>query len=80
MTKKTADEKFLLKIYELASASGDLKNEVDAIFVGHEIGENDKKIQNIVKLLSRSSFIKKIDDNNVILTQKGIDLVEELKS
>ena len=79
MVKKTADEKFLLKIYEIAMRNKDPFSEVDILTVGMEIGEKGKKIANIVRLLCNCNFVKKVGES-IVLTQKGVNLAKKLKS
>ena len=80
MSRKTEEEKFLIEAYGVAKNDGDLSSEINALEVGKKIGQHDRKIKNIAKTLSRSGFIKKRGENNFILTQKGISLVEDIRS
>lgn len=78
--RKTKDELFLLKLYELAVALGDPFHEVDRYFVGRAVGQNDKGIEPIVRLLAQANFIKNGEvENGVYLTPHGLRLVMELQ-
>lgn len=80
MSKKatTKDELFLLKLYEMANQLGDPHEEVDRYAIGRAIGQNDKGIDTISRLLAQANFIKKGEGNAVYLTQNGISLVHRL--
>lgn len=75
---KTREELFLLKLYEIVVARGDLRQEIDRYAVGQAIGQNDRSVDNIVLLLVKTHFIKKDEGNAVSLTQNGLRLVESL--
>lgn len=70
--KKSKEERFMEKLYELASASGDPEDEVDRYQVGSAIGENPKGTDHTVQRLTKINFIKKSDDNLIYLTQAGL--------
>ena len=69
----TKDELFLIKLYELGK-----DEEIDRYVVGRKMGQNDRSIDNIVKLLAQTNFIKKGEGSAVYLTDLGKQLVEEL--
>lgn len=71
----TKDEKFLLKLFELAREEG----EIDRYTVGRMIGMNDKGIDAIVNNLAKSNFIIKGDDTLISLTPNGLALISHLK-
>ena len=79
MAKKTADEKFVLKVYEMAMQDGDQTTEVNFKEAGMQIGEIGKKINNIVGLLCNSGFAIKKGDSTIALTPKGIKLAIDLQ-
>ena len=74
----TKDELFLLKLHEMALASGDATNEIDRYVIGQAIGQNDKGIDTIVKHLAQANFVKKGDGNVLYLTDNGMGLVDLL--
>ena len=69
----TKDELFLIKLYELSK-----EEEVDRYEVGRKMGQNDRSVDNIVKLLAQTNFIKKGDGDSIYLTDLGRQLVEDL--
>lgn len=74
----TKDEIYLLRLFKLAKALGGPCEEVDRYAVGKAMGQNDKSVDNIVKLLAQTNFIKKGDENNIYLTDQGKALVDTL--
>jgi hypothetical protein len=80
MNKKatTKDELFLLKLYTLAAASGDVESEIDRYLIGRAIGQNNKGIDTIVKHLAQANFVKKGDGDAVYLTAHGLKLAQTL--
>lgn len=80
MTQKatTKDELFLLKLYELASNSGDSQQEIDRFLIGRAIGQNDRGADVIARDLAQANFIKKGEGSAVYLTDHGLRLVQLL--
>ncbi len=80
MSKKatTKDELFLIKLYRMAKELGDPHEEIDRYIVGRAIGQNDKGIDTISRLLAQANFIKKGDGTAVYLTSHGLNLVLQL--
>lgn len=80
MSKKatTKDELFLVKLYQMASKQGDPHEEVDRYAVGRAIGQNDKGIDTISRMLAQANFIKKGEGTAVYLTPHGLNLVHRL--
>ena len=74
----TKDELFLLKLYELASKSGDIQQEIDRFFIGRSIGQNDRGANVIARDLAAANFIKKGEGSAVYLTDHGLRLVQFL--
>jgi hypothetical protein len=75
----TKDERFLVTLCELASASGEPTHEIDRYAVGREVGQHDKAVDHTVRMLMQSNFIKKGSQHNFIyLTQGGLDLIRQL--
>lgn len=77
--KKTKDEIFLLKLFEVALEQGNPWEQVDKYTVGRAIGQNDRGIDIIVRDLAQANFIKKGEANCIYLTQNGLNLIELLK-
>lgn len=82
MNKKatTKDELFLVKLYQIASSSGEYAKAIDRYEIGRAIGQNDKGIDTIVNLLAQANFVKKSDGSFVSLTKNGLELVSQLLS
>ena len=80
MNKKatTKDELFLVKLYQMATKLGDPYEEVDRYAIGRAIGQNDKGIDTISRLLMQANFIKKGEGTAVYLTAHGLKLVHRL--
>ncbi len=75
----TKDESFLLKLYELASAQGDLSFAIDRFAIGRAIGQNDKGANVIARDLAQANFVKKGEGDAVYLTDHGLWLVNKLQ-
>lgn len=75
----TKDELYLLKLFYLAEKMGDVSAEVDRYTVGKAIGQNDKSVDNIVRMLAQTNFIKKGEGNAVFLTPQGQRYVHTLQ-
>lgn len=73
--KGTPDERFLIKLYQTAMATGDPHAEIDYRGVAKAIGQKETAIKNIIKHLAQANFLKKVDDNTVHLTERGCNFV-----
>jgi len=76
---KTKDERYLLKLHDMALNSGDPMSSINRNDVGAAIGFSPKVVKTIVTLLGQANFIRKEDGDEISLTKQGIVLVEELK-
>jgi Mn-dependent DtxR family transcriptional regulator len=74
----TPDEKFMIKLYEVASQSGDPRRPVNYKSVAKMIGLKETAVKNIVKHLAQANLVKKIDEIMLSLTERGCNLVLEL--
>lgn len=74
--KTTPDERFLIKLYELASAKGDPYSAVKIADVARGIGLKETATKNIVKALAQANFLKKGDNDTVYLTERGARFVQ----
>lgn len=72
----TPDERFLIKLCELAIAKGNPFQTVATKDVAKAICQKETAVKNIIKLLAQANFIKKIGDNAVALTQHGYNFVQ----
>lgn len=73
--KTTPDERFLMKLYEVASAKGDPCAEIDFRPVAKAIGQKDTAMKNIIKALAQANLVKKMSETTLCLTQRGCDFV-----
>ena len=80
MKSHTKDEKYLILLYDLASATGDPFAECDMYSVGAPLGLHERTVDNIVKLLAQTNFIRKRSGTLIALTPHGEALVRTLKS
>ncbi len=80
MSKKatTKDELFLIKLHQFAIEKGGPHEEVDKYEIGRAIGQNDRGIYTISRLLAQANFVKNGDDDAVYLTPHGLNLVNQL--
>ena len=74
----TKDELFLVKLFELAQRLGDTYADVDRYAVGKPMSQNDKSVDNIVRMLAQTNFIVKTEGNAIKLTLQGERFVESL--
>jgi Mn-dependent DtxR family transcriptional regulator len=79
MTQKstTPDERFLLKLYQIAMENGDPHMAIDFRGVAKSLGQKETAIKNIVKHLAQANFLKKNDETTVVLTERGCDFAIE---
>jgi Mn-dependent DtxR family transcriptional regulator len=78
--KITIDERFLIKAYEKTILLGDISSEIDTKEIASSLSIRDKKLKTILQNLARCFFIKRVDDNIIEMTSKGIKLAESLRS
>ena len=78
MTKRTADENCLIRLYENSQAKGEDRTwslqELQAIFQ-----QTEKRTFTIVKMLAQANFVKKTRQGEYLITPHGARLVESLK-
>ena len=72
-SKSTPDERFLLKLYEIAMENGDPHMPIDFRGVAKSLGQKETAIKNIIKHLAQANFLKKNDETTVFLTERGCD-------
>ncbi len=76
----TRDEIFLCRLASIAESSGNIFQQVDSYVVGSAIGQNNRSVDNIVRMLAQTNFIKKGQGTLVYLTANGLNLVKSLLS
>lgn len=74
----TRDEVYLCQLAKIAETSGDLFHEVAIYEVGQSMGQNNRSVDNIVRMLAQANFVKKGEEGKIYLTPHGLSLVEEL--
>lgn len=75
---KTADERFVLCLYEAVSASGDADTPFNRYEIGKKASIHPKGVDAICKLLVQANFIKKAGEDNIVLTSNGERLALKL--
>jgi Mn-dependent DtxR family transcriptional regulator len=70
---KTPDERFLIELHRIVQVDGD--GPVEWLRVATLIGQTERSVRNIVKLLAQANFIKKVGDTEVRLTPHGSNFV-----
>ena len=73
--RQTPDEIVMIRLYKIAMDNGDPFFEIDLRGAQPLLGQKERAIKNIIKLLAQANFIKKVDDSTVHLTQRGCDFV-----
>lgn len=80
MKSRTADEKFLIALYKIASESGDPHSNVDYRKVLRYIAQKETAGKTIMKHLAQANFIKKFDDPIIALTVHGMKIALEIEA
>jgi len=79
---KTKDEQFVLCAYEAAlhaaGGSEDLQIPLNKYAIGSKCGLAQRGVDAICKQLSRSNFVKRVSDTEIILTKQGEELAQTL--
>ncbi len=74
----TRDEVYLCKLATMAESTGDQFSEVAIYEVGQAMGQNNRSVDNIVRMLAQTNFVKKGDEGKIYITPHGLNLAEEL--
>jgi Mn-dependent DtxR family transcriptional regulator len=74
---KTPDERFLIELHRIVQ--DDLHLVVESGRVGVAIGQTERSVKNIVKLLAQANFVKKVGEDQVRLTQHGSNFASKEK-
>jgi len=74
---RTREEQYILKLYEMALAEGDLSHPFDRYAVGTAIGVSFRPVNAMCNILLQANFLKK-DEDLIYLTRGGIELAERL--
>lgn len=72
---RTPDEKFLIRVYEVALSKGGPSVPVDFLQCARSLGQKETAIKNIIKHLAQANFVKKIDETMLSLTELGCQFV-----
>ena len=71
----TADERFLIKLFETARRQGDPTAEIDFAAIAKSLGIKDIALKNMVKHLAQANLIQKVSESKLSLTMRGCSLV-----
>ena len=72
--QRTKDENYMIALYEMAKATGDMETPFDFYAVGDRAGINPKAVDAISKLLIRANFIQRCLKQRCILQLMGANL------
>ena len=72
----TKEEKFLIKLYQIAQESN--SSNFNALETGASIGQAPKLVKHTVRMLAQCNFIKKINEDDISITENGKELVLKL--
>lgn len=72
MSRKTPDERFLIKLYELAK-----ENPIDPKYVALAVSLKENATKTIVKSLAQANFVKKEEDGKISITNRGIQFTQD---
>lgn len=72
---RTLDEKFLIKIYQVAFERGNPSQPIDFPSIARSLGIKDTAMNTIIKHLAQANFLKKINDTTLRLTELGCRFV-----
>ena len=75
---RTKEEKLLLKIFEVAKMQANFDLPINVYEIGRSLGQREKSLKTTIQILAQANFIKKIDDENVIITENGKNLAQSL--
>jgi predicted transcriptional regulator len=76
---RTKEEIYILKIDEMARASGDPFQILDRYAIGSAVGFSYRVVNAICNTLLQANFLKKTSDASICLTVRGIELAQRLK-
>lgn len=71
----TRDEVFLCRLAKIAKEKGNQFCHIDSYEVGRAIGQNNKSVDNIVRMLAQTNFVKKGEETMIYITSQGLELV-----
>lgn len=74
----TPDEKFLVRAFQTARASGDPYQTIGIAFIAKSIGQKETATKNIVKHLAGANFVQKEEEGCISLTAGGCALAARL--
>ena len=72
----TKDERFLLEMYRKLET---LDDTLDPYQLAKDLGYSERLTQNILRGLCQANFIKKYDEDEVGLTERGIELAKAVQ-
>jgi predicted transcriptional regulator len=80
MGKGTKDTNYVMALYDMAKEAGDLFQPLNKYDVGIRAGIKSRAVDAITKLLVQANFIKKVGEDDIILTPHGENLVKRLRN
>jgi hypothetical protein len=78
MSRHTKEERYILEFYKRLEALSDFEASFDRYEVGESVGCSTRTVNAMVTLLLQANFFKKDGKNDLIITQRGITLANEL--
>jgi len=74
MKSRTQDEKFLIALYQASKESDDLTTAFNRYAIGKSVGLQERGVNAICKLLLQANFIKKSSEEDIYITEHGVNL------
>lgn len=75
---RTKEERYILKLYEMALEETDPTSPFDRYAIGAALGLAYRGVDTICNTLLQANFIKKEDANAIYLTARGVELAQRL--
>ncbi len=78
MSRKTKEERYLIKHYQMAIEKGDEFAEIDSMEVAKQVNERERTVNNLLKHLQQANFIRRSYDTFFVLTSNGLNLIKKI--
>jgi hypothetical protein len=76
---QTKEERFLVKLYDIAKQHEDIEQEMDLQELEHLTGMSGKAILAACNVLAQANFIRKVGKTAIRLTSNGVELAKSLR-
>lgn len=76
---QTKEERFLLKLYDIAKQRADIEEGVDLQELEQVTGLTSKAILALCQVLAQANFVRKVGKTAVRLTSNGVELAMTLR-